>query len=172
MTHFQLWQVSQCFYIFEVFQRPLTLGLLQMHRDTNCSCIMLQWVVYISLPTSKRACFAKRFGDRSRRGIAILFKSIAVKCRWESPDWRSFRKKIAFFEVSFWLSGLKNANAKRHVFWTQGTWTQSLAPRKASKSQEIIAMGFLNASVLERKSLNRNLSWGFPLGNLLRNAAF
>ena len=31
----------------------------------------------------------------------------------------------------------------------------------------MIAMRFLNASVLERKSLNRNLSWGFPLGNLL-----
>ena len=28
-------------------------------------------------------------------------------------------------------------------------------------------MLFLNASVLPRKSLNRNLSWGFPLGNLL-----
>ena len=28
-------------------------------------------------------------------------------------------------------------------------------------------MRFLNASVLERKPLNRNLSWGFPLGNLL-----
>ena len=28
-------------------------------------------------------------------------------------------------------------------------------------------MRFLNASVLPRKGLNRNLSWGFPLGNLL-----
>ena len=28
-------------------------------------------------------------------------------------------------------------------------------------------MRFLNVSVLERKSLKRNLSWGFPLGNLL-----
>ena len=28
-------------------------------------------------------------------------------------------------------------------------------------------MLFLNASVLERKALNRNLSWGFPLGNFL-----
>ena len=28
-------------------------------------------------------------------------------------------------------------------------------------------MRFLNASFLERKALNRNLSWGFPLGNLL-----
>ena len=26
---------------------------------------------------------------------------------------------------------------------------------------------FLNASVLPRKALNRNLSWNFPLGNLL-----
>ena len=31
----------------------------------------------------------------------------------------------------------------------------------------MIAMRFLNASVLERKALNRNLSLGFPLGNLL-----
>ena len=30
-----------------------------------------------------------------------------------------------------------------------------------------IAMRFLNASVLPHKYLNRNLSWGFPLGNLL-----
>ena len=31
----------------------------------------------------------------------------------------------------------------------------------------MIAMRFLNASVLERKALNRNLSWGSPLGNPL-----
>ena len=65
------------------------------------------------------------------------------------------------------LSGLKNANAKRRAFWTQRTWTQALAPREVFNSQKTIAMRFLNASVLERKSLNRNLSWGFPLGNLL-----
>ena len=63
--------------------------------------------------------------------------------------------------------GLKNANVKRRVFWTQRTSTQALAPREASKTQEMIAMRFLNASFLESKSLNRNLSWGFPLGNLL-----
>ena len=28
-------------------------------------------------------------------------------------------------------------------------------------------MRFSNATVLERKALHRNLSWGFPLGNLL-----
>ena len=34
---------------------------------------------------------------------------------------------------------------------------------EASKSQEIIAMLFLNARVLPRKSLNRNLFWGFSI---------
>ena len=71
------------------------------------------------------------------------------------------------FNWSQELSGLKNANAKRCVFWTQRTWTQALAPREVCKSQKLIAMRFLNASVLERKALNRNLSWGFPFGNLL-----
>ena len=33
--------------------------------------------------------------------------------------------------------------------------------------RKIIATCFLNASVLARKSLNCNLSWGFPFGNLL-----
>ena len=65
------------------------------------------------------------------------------------------------------LSRLKNANTKRCVFLTQRTWTQALAPREVFKSQKLIAMRFLNASVLERKALNRNLSWGFPFGNLL-----
>ena len=44
---------------------------------------------------------------------------------------------------------------------------QALAPREVFESQKVIALRFLNASVLERKALNRNLSWGFPLGNLL-----
>ena len=48
----------------------------------------------------------------------------------------------------------------------QRTWEQALAPREVFKSQKAIAMRFLNARVLERKSLNHNLSWGFPLGNL------
>ena len=65
------------------------------------------------------------------------------------------------------LSGLENRKRKTPRFWMQRTWTQALAQREASKSQEIIAVCFLNAGVLPRKSLNRNLSWGFPLGNLL-----
>ena len=59
------------------------------------------------------------------------------------------------------LSGLRNANAKRCFFLNA---KEALAPREASESQAIIATRFLNASVLPRKSLNRKLCWGFPLG--------
>ena len=38
----------------------------------------------------------------------------------------------------------------------------SPGPEGALKSQETIAMRFLNTSVLPRKSLNRNLFWDFP----------
>ena len=35
------------------------------------------------------------------------------------------------------------------------------------EKKKTIAMRFFNTSVLPRKALNRNLSWGLPLGNLL-----
>ena len=38
---------------------------------------------------------------------------------------------------------------------------------EAFKSQKTMAMRFLNSSVLLRKALYRNLSWGFPFANLL-----
>ena len=65
------------------------------------------------------------------------------------------------------LAGLETQRQKRRGFWTQATWMQALAPMGSLKSQKTIAMCFLNASVLPRKALNRHLSWGFPLGNLL-----
>ena len=65
------------------------------------------------------------------------------------------------------LSGFRNAKRKTPRF-LNASETQALAPRKVFKSQKkMIAMRFLNASVLLRKALNRNLSWGFPLGKLL-----
>ena len=39
--------------------------------------------------------------------------------------------------------------------------------KSLNRKNKAIAMRFLNASVLPRKALNRNLSWGFPLDNLL-----
>ena len=44
----------------------------------------------------------------------------------------------------------------------KSTWAQAPIPREASKSQEIIAMCLLSASVLPRKSQISNLLWGCP----------
>ena len=75
---------------------------------------------------------------------------------------------IHSIEGSSLLSGLHNANAQCCVFGTnRGPERKGLAPREASKSQDIIAMRFSKASVLPRKSLNRNLFRGVPLGSLL-----
>ena len=65
------------------------------------------------------------------------------------------------------LVGLSTQKQKRRVFWTQRLWTQVLAPREASKSQEISAMLLLNASVLPRNSLNRKLFWDLAWVSLL-----
>ena len=40
------------------------------------------------------------------------------------------------------LVGLNKANAERHDFWMQGTWTQTLARRGAPKSQKTVAILF------------------------------
>ena len=65
------------------------------------------------------------------------------------------------------LSGHNIANAKHRVFERKGPERPALAPREASKSQDIIAIPSLDASVLPCKSLSHNLLWGFPLGALL-----
>ena len=61
---------------------------------------------------------------------------------------RTQTQNAAFFE----------RNGPERKLWPQG---------KSLNRKKMIAMRFFNASVLERKALNRNLSWGFPLGNLL-----
>ena len=61
------------------------------------------------------------------------------------------------------LSGLKNANAKRCVFERKGPERKPCPRGKSLNRKKTIAMRFSNSSVLECISLNRNLSWGFPL---------
>ena len=65
------------------------------------------------------------------------------------------------------LVGLRTQTQNAAFFERKGPERKALAPREVLKSQQKIAMRFLNASVSECKSLNGNLSWGFPLGNLL-----
>ena len=73
--------------VLRVFQRPLTLILSQKYRDTNGSRIVIQiarWYIYYFLPggghTFAEVC------HRNGRCIAILFKSIEVRGRFDSPE--------------------------------------------------------------------------------------
>ena len=63
--------------------------------------------------------------------------------------------------------GLRTQTQNAAIFERKGPERKPWPRGKSLNRKKTIAMRFLNASVLERKSLNRNLSWGFPLGNLL-----
>ena len=67
------------------------------------------------------------------------------------------------------LVGLRTQTQNAAFFERKGPERKPWPRGKSSNRKKTIAMRFLNASVLERKSLNRNLSWGFPLGNLPPN---
>ena len=101
--------------------------------------------------------------QNSRRGPSKALQSkwllrVVWQCNGFSQEHQTARIAIPARPT---LSGLKSANVKRRVFSTQR------APREASKTRKYSRNTFLNASVWPRKSLNRNLSWGFPFGNLL-----
>ena len=69
--------------------------------------------------------------------------------------------------VTFELSGLRNANAKRRFFECKRPKRKPCHRGKSLNRKKRSQCVFLNSRVLLRKALNRNLSWGFPLGNLL-----
>ena len=66
-----------------------------------------------------------------------------------------------------YLVGLRTQTQNAAFFERKGPERKPWPLGKSLNRKKTIAMRFLNASVLERKSLNRNLSWGFPLCNLL-----
>ena len=95
--------------------------------------------------------------DRSRTGVVPPKFSMFIGFFSSS--------KLPFVQI---LVGLRTQTQNAAFFERKGPkrkpWPRG---RSSIKSQKMIAMRFLNASVLERKAQNRNLSWGFPLGNLL-----
>ena len=84
-----------------------------------------------------------------KKNISLSMSFFTVSFSRFTPSRRTQTQNAAFFER-------KGPERKP---WPRG---KSLN-RKKKRSQ----CAFLNAGVLERESLNRNLSWGFPLGNLL-----
>ena len=63
--------------------------------------------------------------------------------------------------------GLRTQPQNSAFFERKGPERKPWPRGKPLKRKKIVAMRFLDASILARKSLNRNLSWGFPFGNLL-----
>ena len=81
---------SLSLYLSGVSQRPLTLILLQKYRNTNGSRIVIQiGGVYTAL-CQKEGILSQKYRDRNGRCIAILFKSIGVRGRFDSPDEKCF----------------------------------------------------------------------------------
>ena len=79
-----------------VFQRPLTLILLQKHRDTNGRRIVIQiGGVYAPL-CQEEGMLWQKYRDRNGRCIAIPFKSIGVGGRFDSANhaWNSLLQAL------------------------------------------------------------------------------
>ena len=70
-----------------VFQRPLTLILLQKYRDTNGRRIVIQIGGVYTTFCQEKGILLQKYRDRSGRCIAILFKSIGVRGRRDSPEY-------------------------------------------------------------------------------------
>ena len=70
-----------------VFQRPLNLILLQRYRDTNGSRIVIQiGGVYHATFCHMEGIFLQKYRARNGRRSVMLFKSIGVRGRFDSPE--------------------------------------------------------------------------------------
>ena len=69
-----------------VFQRSLTLVLLQKYRDANGSRIMIQTGGVYTTFCQEEGILVHKFCNRNGRCIAILSQSIKVGGRFDSPD--------------------------------------------------------------------------------------
>ena len=81
------------------------------------------------------------------------------------PEIRSYEMAQMLQKPVFALAGLDTQTQNATFFERK---RPKLKPK--SNRKKMIAMRFLNASVLPRKALNRSLSSGFLLGNLLPEA--
>ena len=73
-------------FLLGVSQRPLTLILLQKYRDTNWRRIAIQIGGAYTTFCQAEGILLQEHRDRNGRCITILFKSIGVRGRFDSPD--------------------------------------------------------------------------------------
>ena len=95
-----------------VFQRRLTLILLEKHRDTNGKRIVIQIGGVYTTFCQKEGILLRKYRDRTGRWIAILFNCIGVRGRFDSPEnrvlgssnYESAFALCSFLGGCFWLS--------------------------------------------------------------------
>ena len=75
-----------CLVLQGVFQRPLTLILLQKYRDTNGSRIVIQIGGVETLFCQVEGILLQKYRYTNGRCIAIFLKSIRVRGRFDFPD--------------------------------------------------------------------------------------
>ena len=69
-----------------MYQRLLTLTLLQKYRDTNGRRIVIQIGGVCTTFCQEEGILLQKYRDKNGRCIAILFKSIEVRGRCGSPE--------------------------------------------------------------------------------------
>ena len=74
---------------FTLLGRSADLILLQKYRDTNGRRIVIQIGGVYTTFCQEEGILLQKYRDRNGRCIAILFKSIGVRGRCDSPDIRS-----------------------------------------------------------------------------------
>ena len=85
-----------------VCQRPLTLMLLQKHRDTNRSRIVIQIGGVYTTVCEKEGILLQKYRDRNGRCTAILFKSIGVRGRLYMGEMGSICHFARALPASLW----------------------------------------------------------------------
>ena len=73
-------------YILGMFQHPLTLILLQRHRDTNGTRMVIQIGGVYTTFCQEQGVLLQKYCYRNSRSIATIFKSIGVRGRFDSPE--------------------------------------------------------------------------------------
>ena len=75
-----------CWLDLGMLQRPLSLILLQKYRDTNGSRVVIQIGGAYATFCQEEGILLQKYRDKNGRCRAILFKSIGVRGRFDSPD--------------------------------------------------------------------------------------
>ena len=95
-----------------VFQRPLI--LLQKYRDTNGSRIVIQIVASTTF-CQEKSILLQKYRDRNGRCIAILFKSIGVRGRFNFLIYNQHQSILISFN-QFVISVVLQKLFVKHIF--------------------------------------------------------